>query len=435
MKSSVAMVLLIGCTLCATALVRAQSVTGSVLESAAQKYHEQLAKDPRDIEAMLALSGLSREAGQNDEALYWLRQAWLIAPEMVDIGVLLIQRYLEHRDRERALEVAYALYQHQPKNVSAIRVLGLALLANDEDWQAVAAFRELVRYEPESAEAWYLLALALARVEDNESAEYAVEEALSVKDGYLPALVLHAQIMLNAKRYEEALESAHQVQDLASAQEIGHRLEAEIAMRQGKYAQAATAYQRAFDYSASTQAVLTLVSAQRLAGQDSSALDTLQAWLAVEPEDVRIRLQFAIYLDRLGRTKEAGVEYRRVLEMDENNVVALNNLAWMTAENDYDEAIAYAERAVALAPQRAEIIDTLGWILLRAKHYEKSLEVLQEAHQKAPHIAPIRYHLAVALEKNGRPEQARKALESILAEEQEFPGKKDALNLLDKLQK
>ena len=435
MKTPAAMVFLFCSVLIATVPVQAENASIQLIDNAVQKYRRQLEQDPNDIQAMLALSGLSREAGREKVSLYWLRQAWQLAPETVDIGVLLIQRYLEHRDRDRALEVAFILHQHQPNNVSAIRVLGLALLANDEDWQAVAAFRELVRYQPESAEAWHLLALSLARVEDYEFAEQAIEEALSIKDNYLPALVLHAQVMLNAGRLEEALESAHQVQDLASAQEIGHRLEAEIAMRQSNYAQAAEAYQKALDYSASTEAVLTLVRAQRLAGQDSSALDTLKAWLAVEPADARVRLQLAIYLDRLGRTEEAGVEYQRVLELDEHNIIALNNLAWLAQGDDYEQAIAYAERAAALAPQRAEIIDTLGWILLRAKRYKRSLAVLQQAHQKAPHIAPIRYHLAVALEKNGQPEQARKTLEAILVDEQEFPGKEEALELLDKLRR
>ncbi len=124
-----------------------------------------------------------------------------------------------------------------------------------------------------------------------------------------------------------------------------------------------------------------------------------------------------------------------MLELDEKNVVALNNLAWLISGYDKKEAIAYAERAMLLAPERAEIIDTLGWILLRADQYSRGLEVLRRAHKMAPHIAPIRYHLAVALEKNGQPEQARKTLEPIFAQEQEFAEKKEALELLARLRK
>jgi len=54
---------------------------------------------------------------------------------------------------------------------------------------------------------------------------------------------------------------------------------------------------------------------------------------------------------------------------------------------------------------------------------------------RAPHLPEIRYHMAVALEKAGRRDEARKELERLLRDEKDFAQAGDARALLDKLQK
>ena len=92
-----------------------------------------------------------------------------------------------------------------------------------------------------------------------------------------------------------------------------------------------------------------------------------------------------------------------------------------------------AEHAYELAPQNPEIIDTLGWLRVEKGDHQRGLVLLQEAVTRAPHNAEIRYHMAVALAKAGRSEEARRELEWILENEKKFSNADEARALLDKL--
>ncbi len=78
------------------------------------------------------------------------------------------------------------------------------------------------------------------------------------------------------------------------------------------------------------------------------------------------------------------------------------------------KAMEYAERAHELAPSNASIQDTLGWTLVQRGQVEQGIRHLRDARLRAPQSTEIRYHLAAALAKAGRPDEARKELEPIL---------------------
>jgi Flp pilus assembly protein TadD len=114
-------------------------------------------------------------------------------------------------------------------------------------------------------------------------------------------------------------------------------------------------------------------------------------------------------------------------------VTALNNLAWLYQEEGNKKGVTYAERAHELAPDRPEITDTLGWLLVQNGDTNRGLVLLQEAAVKAPHIPEIRYHMAVALAKVGRREEARKVLDRLLKTDKDFQGVDEARKLRKQL--
>jgi Tfp pilus assembly protein PilF len=125
-------------------------------------------------------------------------------------------------------------------------------------------------------------------------------------------------------------------------------------------------------------------------------------------------------LHQAGQWQSAAEEYRRVLEHDADNVTVLNNLAWLSQELGQPEAVGYAERAHELAPERPEITDTLGWLLVQNGQVNRGLVLLQEAAVKAPHLPEIRYHMVVALDRAGRRDEAVKELDRLLRTGKDF---------------
>ncbi len=128
---------------------------------------------------------------------------------------------------------------------------------------------------------------------------------------------------------------------------------------------------------------------------------------ALLPSSAGTMLGLAQALDDAGKKKEAVGEYRAVLDIDSSNVGALNNLAYLLAEDggDSNEALAHAFHARQLAPEMPEVKDTLGWVYFKRGSLDAALVLLREAVRdtkaSASASALYHYHLAMVLEKKG----------------------------------
>jgi tetratricopeptide (TPR) repeat protein len=132
--------------------------------------------------------------------------------------------------------------------------------------------------------------------------------------------------------------------------------------------------------------------------------------------DVSARLALASIEQSAGNGELAASHYRAVLQQDANNLIALNNLAYLLAEAEggTNEALQYARRAKDLAPNDPLITDTLAWVFIQKKMPKLAIEQLEAAVSKQPSIAPIYYHLAVAYQMAGDKSRARDRVQTAL---------------------
>jgi predicted Zn-dependent protease len=131
--------------------------------------------------------------------------------------------------------------------------------------------------------------------------------------------------------------------------------------------------------------------------------------------------------------KNAGAQYQALISVEPNNVVALNNLAWIGGETGDAKAISYAERAAKLAPQSASVLDTLGTLLVRQGETNRGLEYLSKARELAPTRFDLRLSYARALVISGQKDAARKELREIVEAKEDATEKRAAAEMLQKL--
>jgi tetratricopeptide (TPR) repeat protein len=100
-----------------------------------------------------------------------------------------------------------------------------------------------------------------------------------------------------------------------------------------------------------------------------------------------------------GKDLSAIETFRRIIELRPNDIVALNNLANLLAEqpNGTQEALQHIERAIAIAGENPVLLDTKGTVLLLGSRFLEAVQVLRLAESKEPSDPRILLHLYSAL--------------------------------------
>lgn len=79
----------------------------------------------------------------------------------------------------------------------------------------------------------------------------------------------------------------------------------------------------------------------------------------------------------------AFADYRRAIEMNPKNYMAMNNAAYYMSERETDLGTAeiYASIATAADPENVTYLDTQAWVLFKKKEYKKAREVMDKVLQ------------------------------------------------------
>ena len=183
-----------------------------------------------------------------------------------------------------------------------------------------------------------------------------------------------------------------------------HRLLAETAGRAGRFDLGIEQYQKLLQmHPASADIPLQLGLLYNARGQFDQALAQFQAARRMKPQDPLPAAMLGKVLDQTGRRREAIASYRESLRLDPENTSVMNNLAFALAEtnDDLNEALQMARRAVQKNPGNVEFADTLGWVYLKKKNIPSALQVFQNLRQRQPRNASFRIHLAMAYLESG----------------------------------
>ncbi len=123
-----------------------------------------------------------------------------------------------------------------------------------------------------------------------------------------------------------------------------------------------------------------------------------------------------------------------MVERQPDDASARNNLAMLYQMAGDARALPLAEEAYRLEPGNPLIADTLGWVLAEQGDPAKGLLYLREAQSRRSGFADVEYHIAIALWKLGRREDAVAALRALLRGHPRFADRDAASALLKRLE-
>jgi tetratricopeptide (TPR) repeat protein len=421
-------------------------------EAAAKLVDELLQDDPRDSEAIGLHAALLIGQGKQSDVKEAIGELEPLARKPAASALV-------HYDLGRAylasgparLEQAHVQFSEalriDPKHVGARLSLAEVDLARGENGQAVSNADQVLSAEPANAEAMLLRARGWMKMGEDRKAREDLATVLATNPKWNDARRELAELDLRQRRFEEAetlfqalladgdargltgaIEcevgqgrwaqaiqmAAEQVQRKPESAEYRAKL-ADLLLRAAKYGDAAEQFQELIDRSPSSEELyLRLGEAKARLNDARGAMAAFEKARELTPGDATPDLDLGILHDQARNFAEARQAYEAALRKQPDNSTALNNLAFLEAEQgvDLDQALAYAQRARAKRPDDVNVIDTLGLIYVKKNLTEDGLRMLREVVKLQPDNAMFRLHLALAWYQKGDRTMARQELEA-----------------------
>ncbi len=391
---------------------------------------------PKDIQAMFELGRLEDSAGNPAEAARWFEKARAIDQRDLKVALALTDLYLRTKEPAKALDIVRIIEPFEAENLEVLAALSSALLANGDSKGSINVLTRMTKIAEFDAVWQTRIAQLQMRANNMQGAGYSLDKAIAGNPAYLPARVTQVEVDLLSGQIDRAEARATAILREKPDLAIGYRLSADVAMRRGKYADAVNGYRAALAKEPSTEHALRVYEAHVRSGSVDKGIAFLEGWAKDHRGDFAVTMALAEGYLRAGNLAEARARYEALLKERGEEPNLLNNLANVAAkQGDGAKAVEYAERAFKAAPQDGLIQDTLGWLLVQNGAVDTGLKNLREARLRAPGNPEVRYHLAVALARSGRKDEARKELNEVIAANTRFDGIDDARQLQRELSK
>lgn len=342
----------------------------------------------KDAPELYTAYGLSlMGAGQTANAQTQLEIAYKKDPGQTQAAFALVGLYLRDNQATKALAVANALATRQPSNPSYQNLLGLAKAQGRDVAGARAAFEQAIKLDPTLLQA----SMNLSRL---EMGARNLDRAQSLLDGVLQAderntegMYLQAELASRRGKPADALRWLEKAYDVAGAKDLRSALAlVDLHLRQGRPADALKIAQQVSAYVSDDLAVLmALVRAQLANGDQSGAKATLTTATRLANFDAPVQVEIAVL--QLGVRNVAGAAYslEKALSTRPDFLPALVMMTEVeTKQGELGKAEAHAQQILKKQPKLAIGNSLMGDIAMARNQPQLAIEHYRKAFQAEP---------------------------------------------------
>ncbi len=397
-------------------------------------YEEVLAHHKDHLATLLKRALLDAVEKKETEMVAHLQQAAAAHQKAVQPQVMLARYYLLKNQPGKVAPLMLELDDRQKNNPEVLEVQAFAKFAQKKYRDAEYNLKALLELRPKSPQLHFLMAKVYDGQKDAAAIKRELEQTVELAPKHLLARLALARMALLEKDEVGARAQVAELKKFAPEHPDVLYLDAVLMNKEGSREEAAGLLEQVFKKAPTTATMLAVVRQKWAMGNPEEALAVQEKWTQEHPADLAATLSLAGAYTQKGDLDKALVEFKKVLQKDEKNVIALNDLAWHLRDKQPARALEYAERAAELAPESAAIMDTLAVVLLKNGDIERARRQIERALAKKPKKPAFRYHGAMIAAAAGDKTSAIKALQSLLGEGGVFSEKAEARQLLAELQ-
>ncbi len=349
--------------------------------SAIEYYRNAYALDTTDINTRIGMATGFDMLGIADSAIHYYEK--VNADTFIsDVAQRLVDLYTEVDRYDKVIATAKEILTLESSNTHVRRSLGFAYYKMEMYIRALNEFFIVLRYDPsDTYSAFYLARIHLEQGDYNRSLEQ-IESALGMNPDFVELWIYLGFVAIEKEDY-----------DLA------------------EYAFGEAAY-RGGDL---TQIYYLLGAIMETRGSDVDAYFYYKKALKENPRNVAALQALASIASTIDRESEAFSTFKKIIEIDTLNAVALNYVGYTYAERDdsLEYALELIDRALASDADNGYYIDSRGWVFYKMGRFEEALKELERA-RGIVEDAVILEHLGDVYRELGRSAAAREAYEKAL---------------------
>ena len=203
---------------------------------------------------------------------------------------------------------------------------------------------------PDSAQAHYQYANSLVKIGKKDLARKELKQAIQLNPQYVPARVGEIKFLVHDGDLESArLALANLKRDFGETFDV-LGIEGWFALGTGDYITAENSFSAALKMRPGSDLTMLLSMSLIAQKKQDEAIALLQKWLEAHPSDVAVLLKLGNIYVAQNDELQARATYAKVIEISPNQVEALNNLAWLSRNEDLKQALVYARETYELLP-------------------------------------------------------------------------------------
>jgi len=337
------------------------------MDKATETLEAILKLNPYNSEIKSLLAAHYREIGRLDEAERLYEEVFAISPKDKNVQAELVKIYFQRNDNDKGF-----------KKFS--QLLGKDSLDFYEKVQVGEVYYRLISQDKGALDITTNIFTSL-------NSEYPGE--------WIPYYYLGAIDLINKNEgsYQEKFNQAMQYGD--TARQV-YLLVGVSYFQRNKLAEAKTALEKGLVQFPDDFDFLNLLgNVEQTLGNTSGALTYYEKAREQNPEDVNNLVALAGLYETMKRYKESNAAYEKVLSIEPDNALALNNYAYYLSVRGerLNDAQKMSKKSLENNPENASYLDTYGWILFKLNKYEEARDYIIKSLKVNGNSAVVNDHL------------------------------------------
>jgi cellulose synthase operon protein C len=367
--------------------------------------------------------GLAYEMQHNEaQAESELRQAFDLRPELTDAQRALIGLELRRGDFDALAQTAEKIISAAPNAPDGYLTRALAEMNAQKYSEAEQDMRKAAEVAPASPAPYVQMGNLHQLQKQYPVAIRFYQEALDHDPASTDGLQGVMNSYLAQKQPDQAIAAARAQITKSPINSGFYDLLGTALFGKKDFAGADAAFRKAVELdSNNSDALMKLAQTQAAEGSAVQALASYQQSIKDHPKEISFYILAGMMYESQSNWNQAKAMYQQALNLQPDNPLASNNLAYVMLQQggNVDVALAMAQTARRGMPDSPNAADTLGWAYFQKGVYQSAIDMFQESlrlnEKKGGADDPtVHYHLGLAYQKANQPAQARQQLERAL---------------------